>query len=385
MIIKRVSVTGFLGRKGTLAADFASDLNIVTGYNGAGKTNFLKLLWYTLSGNINLLLEEVSFSELTLETDSYTLTINKIGRNTCRAVVKDSKITREFEDVYDEDDDIAIDARDQLSEFLKDKGSSLFFPTFRRIEGGFTINPSTRPRVSAFTLFNASQPKSDLQEAVLGVSRRLSQEEHTFVTSISTIDIAELLLKRYTEMSEGASTIQSNMSQEVVSQIRTFKRGTSKGGTDGEAFAADAERVLDSIRALIEETDKEREAAMAPLRAVQELAARIFRHKGIQINRRVSFGDAANAVNSDLLSAGEKQMLSFICYNAFTDHSIIFIDEPELSLHVDWQRILFPTLESQLKSNQFIIATHSPFIYSKYPEKEIALTEDRGGEIADNE
>jgi predicted ATP-dependent endonuclease of OLD family len=71
-------------------------------------------------------------------------------------------------------------------------------------------------------------------------------------------------------------------------------------------------------------------------------------------------------------------MLSFICYNAFNDDCIVLIEEPELSLHVDWQRQLFPTLMSQKTSNQFIVATHSPFIYSKYPDKEIIIDPDRG-------
>ena len=71
-------------------------------------------------------------------------------------------------------------------------------------------------------------------------------------------------------------------------------------------------------------------------------------------------------------------MLSFICYNAFYINSVIFIDEPELSLHVDWQRQLFSILQNQRTSNQFIVATHSPFIYSKYPDKEILLSTDRG-------
>lgn len=90
------------------------------------------------------------------------------------------------------------------------------------------------------------------------------------------------------------------------------------------------------------------------------------------------FGDAAGAVYSDELSAGEKQMLSFICYNAFYKDSIIFIDEPELSLHVDWQRSLYKILRNQNPSNQFIFATHSPFIYGKYPDKEVIINSDRG-------
>lgn len=80
-------------------------------------------------------------------------------------------------------------------------------------------------------------------------------------------------------------------------------------------------------------------------------------------------------------------MLSFLCYNFFYDNSIIFIDEPELSLHTDWQRLLFPILLKQKKDNQFIIATHSPFIYSKYPDKEIIIDYNKGQkiELEDNE
>jgi len=62
-----------------------------------------------------------------------------------------------------------------------------------------------------------------------------------------------------------------------------------------------------------------------------------------------------------------------LSYNAFTKDAAIFIDEPELSLHVDWQRQLLPTLMKQGTKNQFFIATHSPFIYGMYPDKEIEL------------
>ena len=71
-------------------------------------------------------------------------------------------------------------------------------------------------------------------------------------------------------------------------------------------------------------------------------------------------------------------MLSFLCYNTFSKNAVMFIDEPELSLHVDWQRLLLPTLMEQETENQFFIATHSPFIYAKYPDKETLLGDDRG-------
>ena len=86
---------------------------------------------------------------------------------------------------------------------------------------------------------------------------------------------------------------------------------------------------------------------------------------------------------SDKLSSGEKQMLSFLCYNAFSKETAIFIDEPELSLHVDWEGILLPTLLEQATTNQLFVATHSPFIYTMYPDKEFMLDDTRGyqGEI----
>ncbi len=188
--------------------------------------------------------------------------------------------------------------------------------------------------------------------------------------------MVELLFKKYTELSEESNALQRDTSQAVIERIKAFKR---EGVLDDSSASSEAaSEVLDNIRATIENMDATRKSIMAPLQAVQELGAKLFKHSGISIGSRFNFGDAATAVNSDSLSAGEKQMLSFICYNALTKNSVVFIDEPELSLHVDWQRQLFPTLLSQGTSNQFIIATHSPFIYGKYPEKELVLEENRG-------
>jgi predicted ATPase len=116
---------------------------------------------------------------------------------------------------------------------------------------------------------------------------------------------------------------------------------------------------------------------------LSELIAKVFRYKGIKLADPVTLGEAREAIASDVLSAGEKQMLSFLCYNAFANQACIFIDEPEISLHVDWQRILFPILLQQSTGNQFIVATHSPFIYSKYADKELVLSPERGVEDAD--
>ena len=120
---------------------------------------------------------------------------------------------------------------------------------------------------------------------------------------------------------------------------------------------------------------------LRPFSVLGERIRDIFQYSGIRLTAaRITLGEVKEAIESDKLSAGEKQMLSFLCYNTFSENAAIFIDEPELSLHVDWQRLLLPTLLEQETGNQFFIATHSPFIYAKYPDKEILLGEDRGGD-----
>jgi predicted ATP-binding protein involved in virulence len=212
-----------------------------------------------------------------------------------------------------------------------------------------------------------------LEEALVSLSRTLTNEPHAFVSAISTTDIVTLLLRKYADLSEESNRLQATTSQQIIQMIQALK--PYGGETERLQTATD---IIEDIRSRIETMEAERKSIMSPLTEVRELVQRLFKHTGIEFGSRMSFGDAANAVDSDLLSAGEKQMLSFVCYNAFYKDSIIFIDEPELSLHADWQRQLFTILQRQQSSNQFIVATHSPFIYSKYPDREVEIVADRG-------
>lgn len=364
MKILSFEVFGLLGREGPLKVKFNDDMNIITGRNGSGKTSALKLLWFILSGNILLALSEVPFKKATLETTEYECTIYRESQNTCRIDWKVGDQRTVFEDRFDEDGDSIFNAEDQANEKLMKLGSSVFLPTFRRIEGGFTLSD----RRSIFL-----KSKNEIEDSLIALSKRLSNEKHTFVASLSTVDIVTLLVNQYNELSEQYNELQQKTSQDIIGKIKAYKLDNS----DEDQLDA-ATRTLDQIRQQIESMEASREIIMTPLEAVRVLAMKLFKHSGIKLGKTFSFGDAANAVNSDALSAGEKQMLSFIAYNAFHRDSIVIIDEPELSLHVDWQRQLFPMLLSQQTSNQFIIATHSPFIYSKYPDKEIQIDSDRG-------
>ena len=64
------------------------------------------------------------------------------------------------------------------------------------------------------------------------------------------------------------------------------------------------------------------------------------------------------------LSSGEKQMISlFARLHLYSGNKIILIDEPELSLSIDWQRKIMVDILSSSTCTQAIAITHSPFIF----------------------
>lgn len=367
MQIKKITVTGLFDKTSVVSLDLNEDLNIITGRNGSGKTTIMKLAWFILSGNLLLALREVNFRTCTIETSIYSCTVIRTGPVDCKVemIIDGEKQIIEDDEGDPEEHPFYETAEEKANPLLMSKGGSIFFPTFRRIEGGFStlLNRPNRNR-------GGPKPMNEIDDALSSLSRKLTNNNHIFVSAISTQDIVSLLITRYADFSETISNYQAEVSRGVIEKIKNYQKG--------EGVKQDADTVLSETRSDIEKIETFRDETMKPLEAVREIVKKIFQHSGISFDKRLSFGDAAAAISSEMLSAGEKQMLSFICYNAFYKDAVIFIDEPELSLHVDWQRKLYQILSDQGSRNQFIFATHSPFIYGKYPDKEVSIGADRG-------
>jgi predicted ATPase len=65
------------------------------------------------------------------------------------------------------------------------------------------------------------------------------------------------------------------------------------------------------------------------------------------------------------LSSGEKQIISLFSkiYLELSDDFILLFDEPELSLSIEWQKLLLPHILESGKCKLLLAATHSPFIF----------------------
>lgn len=378
MKIEYVEIESLNGNEEIIKLHFNNDLNIITGRNGAGKTTVLKLIWYILSGNISYALREINFKKISLRTSDYVCVIVRSNRNTCSIDIKlnnQEVINIEEWIIDDEDEEETLDFLvSQLKNLAENKdisqespniilskvGASLFLPTFRRVEGGI----QTRRKNSRSTLSSSRRLEITLSE----LSDLMTNRNHQFIASLGTMDIERFLRDKHGELAEKVNSIQ-NESNALVSE--KLKEIQTQGSSDK------VQEELKIIHEIMAETESKRVEVMKPLEIARKYILDILKISGIRIGT-LTFGDAVETINSSLLSAGEKQMLSFLAYNAFYQNTIFIIDEPELSLHVDWQRILFPTLMEQNSSNQFIIATHSPFIYNKYPDKELILSVDKG-------
>ncbi len=391
MKLKRVSIKG-LNNKVDCDWNFHDDINIVTGMNGSGKTTFLKILWYCISGNIERLISDISFESFELETSHFSVSLTYKYKNDINKFIEWTYVDNNVKQSGLVDDTGEYNPANVGIEGLKlliigNKASSLFFPTFRRMEGEYSmINPRTVGRSanmakhlsSMFPITNnilqaeRDRDITSIKDELEKLSNHLSIDNHKFICSISTHDIAQLLKSRHAEISEKINEYSLELNKSLINKIESIK-------SDIHNNKEESLDVLSKLQQEAENVNNKQDELLQPFTVLSKLVINVLKYKeGIKLDGFNIAGGTFNAMDSRLLSAGEQQMLSFLCYNAFYEDSVIFIDEPELSLHVDWQRRLFPNLMNQQSSNQFIVATHSPCIYAKYPDKEIILSEEKG-------
>ena len=72
-----------------------------------------------------------------------------------------------------------------------------------------------------------------------------------------------------------------------------------------------------------------------------------------------------------MLSSGEKQVLTLFVEALRAQMNSFIVDEPEISMHIDWQRALIASLRELNPASQIIVATHSPEIMADIDDERI--------------
>ena len=300
--------------------EFYEDLNLFTGQIGTGKTTLLKLIWFLTSGNLHRVISEIPFDFVSIDTTEFFLSMEHVNLNEVKLISSFTQLDAHSEEllylkressgevVLAQEQQVDV-ANKRIARLMK---SSLYFPTFRRMERHFGWNI--------------------LGEPLSQLASELSVGDHKFIAAVSTHDVIELLKQKHTEIAKG-------------------KQNT---------------------------VDDNYETLTYQWNLLEELVHDMFdKYNGIHITTNIVLGadkdKTEDPIPSPNLSSGEKQLLGFLCYNAFSDAEYIFIDEPELSLHPDWQRMLITLLKYQGTHRRFFIASHSPYISIKYEDKSFEL------------
>lgn len=104
-----------------------------------------------------------------------------------------------------------------------------------------------------------------------------------------------------------------------------------------------------------------------PKKKFQDMVDRLFAETGkrlIRSRNEILFGQIGEELSPYKLSSGEKQILAILLTVLTEDnqHYVLFMDEPEVSLHIDWQQKLIEMILELNPNVQIILTTHSPAV-----------------------
>jgi ABC-type lipoprotein export system ATPase subunit len=233
-------------------------------------------------------------------------------------------------------------------------------------------------------------------------------ESHLNINSIRMDNIENILSEQYREASYKTSkNIQSALFDTIAELVKSqnFEKNMSELGGD---FITDLQKYRDRIKNALSYTDGNSfirvvlsvidqycdggtgaKAELNPVfitlfqNIIRELKLEDENLDGINIivtefNKQLEFGkklvvDKSRTAYIEVdgerhgvaeLSSGERHILTFLTLMATAGkgRDFIFIDEPEISLNLKWQREILGLLEDILPSSQIIAASHSPAI-----------------------
>lgn len=104
-----------------------------------------------------------------------------------------------------------------------------------------------------------------------------------------------------------------------------------------------------------------------PKKKFQDMIDSLFVETGkrlIRTKNDIAFSQIGEELTPYQLSSGEKQMLVILLTVLIEDGRpyVLFMDEPEVSLHVDWQQRLIDMILELNANVQIILTTHSPAV-----------------------
>lgn len=126
-------------------------------------------------------------------------------------------------------------------------------------------------------------------------------------------------------------------------------------------------RIIAALQSGATDSTAEAQRLSAVKTKFQDMVDKLFAETGKKIVRtenEIRFSQIGEILTPYQLSSGEKQMLVILLTVLVEDCQpyVLFMDEPEVSLHIDWQQQLISLITDLNPNIQIILTTHSPAV-----------------------
>lgn len=333
MKIKKVEIKGLFGKK-DIEWQLNPQVNVLVGENGSGKSTILSIIYCMLNdlpnSNSNMIFNtsKISFSDENilpiLRKNNITNTlidIDEIAKNIADEVERKTK-----EIFLNKIQDIGNDKKDEILSMINSQ--------FNEINKPLLIDKIRRD-------IDKKTQKLDGKSLLTIQETEQIVENETILKKINTIMISTL------NLSANANFDFKENQMEVSNILDTKMENIVYQFSLKENNAEIQERLINSLNFFL------------------NMIGKYAKYEKNSI--RYFYQDNQQGLNFSNLSSGERQliyMLVQVALNATeTDKSsIVLMDEPEISLHLDWQENFINQLIHLSPNTQFIIVTHSPAI-----------------------
>ena len=126
-------------------------------------------------------------------------------------------------------------------------------------------------------------------------------------------------------------------------------------------------RIIEALQSGSPDAAQRAQEISQPKKMFQDLVDKLFAETGkklIRTKNEIAFMQIGEELQPYKLSSGEKQMLAILLTVPIEDHQhyTLFMDEPEVSLHIDWQQKLIDMILMLNPNVQIVLTTHSPAV-----------------------
>jgi predicted ATP-dependent endonuclease of OLD family len=386
------TINGLAGRTEPLKATLNRDTNVFFGLNGSGKTSLLKIL-HAAMNNETEIIESVPFESA--EVQIYSLNWDKVFTRSIEKRPSQRRGTAKKRHVIHRE--VRIDKQIVLIKEPTHDDEMHWICTPTSPKDAATTRwrhqylPTSRLHVSDGPFFSHSErdlrsrpwiTEDQLDEvfarSVEGLWSRYSAEVLGSVRTAQEQGLASILRAVLSPQSDRNRRKSKLTSATAYERVHTFlerqgsaailgKRKHFEDRYESDATLQDVVQDIDSVEDKIKD-------AMSARDTLQSLITHLF-----MANKEIRFTDESIQITSHTgekiglasLSSGEKHILRILVEALLIGESSLIIDEPEISMHVDWQKDLIRSLRSLNQTAQFIFATHSPEVMADVPDSKI--------------